>query len=127
MATLSGDQKQKLFVLGGFLGVLVVVGFFAMRGGKSEKNAPEPAATPAAAGLPAGAPTAAKPPKPAATTPATTAKAPPKTDAKGAKPVLVKAAVIPAPVKGTVEASRPDPFEPFYFPTPEPTATPTPM
>ncbi len=121
MAAISGDQKQKLYVLAGFLGVLVLVGFLVMR----TRSAPdESAAAPAitTAGAPVSPQVVTVKP-----TVAQIVKIVKVTEKKTAKAALVKAPVILVAKSAYVEPSRPDPFEPFYHPTPEPTVTPTPL
>ena len=105
MAAVTGDQKQKLYVLAAFLGALVLVGFLVMR-----KNAPvESAATlpPAAAPTRGVVTTSAKPPvaaQPVATIPAKIAKAPYN---KPVKAVPVKLPVLLVAKSAYIEPSRP--------------------
>ena len=144
MAALSGDQKKKLGVLAGFLGVLVIVGVFAMRGGKEESGPPAaPTAIPAAGAAPAapaaaGAPAAGAPGGGAPASAPAKAPAPAPAAAKAAgkpaagkpaakKPMLAKAPVVRPPKYVPVEVSRHDPFEPFFYATPIPEPTPTPV
>ena len=119
MKSLSGDQKQKLFILLGFVGFLVVAGFFALSPkGEDESAAPvAPLTTSAqtAPGVPAAAPPRATPvtaPQPAAT---------PK------KIVKVIVPTVPAPARASLVPHRPDPFAPVPVPTLPPAPLPTPV
>jgi hypothetical protein len=123
MAEISGDQKKKLFILAGFLGFLMIVGFIALqpRGGDTETTVA--ATPPPATGAPAS--TSAAPPAATSAPAASATKAAPKaTPVKlAAKP---RGPLIDAPRRTSVDASRPDPFEPHYYPMPTPEPTPTP-
>ena len=118
MAAISGDQKQKLYILAGFLGALVLVGYFVM----STRSAPDEAV--AAPPVTTTRIIAAPPIRPAARPTTEQVIKIVKTTPKAVKVVVAKAPVI---LVARVEPSRPDPFEPFYYATPEPVATPTPL
>lgn len=116
MKSLSGDQKQKLFILLGFVGLLVLVGFFALRPSGEDTTVAE---LPVAAPVPA----VGTQPEPAAAPAAATLEPEPPKIAKAPIPV------IPAPDRASLPPSRPDPFLPHFVPTlpPEPTPVPIPQ
>lgn len=122
MKNLSSDQKQKLFILMGFVGLFIIVGFFALRPKSEDPAVAAPAVSTVAAGNPATAP---------ATVPVASsqAKAAP---AAQPTPTTVKTVVsipaIPAPkARAALAQSRPDPFAPIFWPTPPPELSPTPV
>lgn len=121
MKNLSSDQKQKLFILMGFAGVLILIGFIALR----PKGADE---LPSSVGNVATAQTintsaGTAPPKPSAAQ--TRLAAAPKPAATTVKPAV--GPPIPVPERVPLAASRPDPFAPIFLPTPPPELVPTPV
>ena len=116
MKSLSGDQKQKLFILLGFVGFLVIAGYFALspKGEDDAATQPLTASAQTVPSMPAAAPARATPQtssQPAATP----------------KVVKVVAPVIPAPARAALAPHRSDPFAPKFYPTPAPPVSPTPI
>ncbi len=125
MTNLSSDQKQKLSILLGFAGCLIILGFVALRPGSSYSISLTAGSIATAqtvgSGRGASTSTAGKPLNPASKKIA----AVPQTGATVVRPASGPS--IPVPERVPLAPSRPDPFAPVYVPTPPPEQAPTPV